>query len=99
STSNLDHKIFDENQDFFCDRRGFNRITRDVTNKYCEVYDFIPTAKFYAFDNFTYTTDQVDLMIKLAKANWLESEKQVKGIIIDTWKKKRYARLNGINFT
>ncbi|CAG8592187.1 3462_t:CDS:2 [Diversispora eburnea] len=130
----IDHKFFDDEQDFFCKRRGFNRVTRDVTNKYCEIYDYIPTgetddeflppaqkqfvlcymqyfpndkvdpsfvpskAKFAAFNNFVYTTAQVDLMIRLAKENWLESEKQVKEIIIDTWKKKRDARLNGTNF-
>ncbi|RHZ43310.1 hypothetical protein Glove_809878g3 [Diversispora epigaea] len=134
STSIVDHKIFDEKQDIFCDRRGFNRITRDVTNEYCEVYDFIPTGKandeflppaqkqfvlcymrylkndkvdpdfvpakasFTNLLNFSYNATQVDLMIKLAKANWLESEKQVKEIIVDTWKKKRHARLNGNNF-
>ncbi|RHZ58612.1 hypothetical protein Glove_372g46 [Diversispora epigaea] len=134
STSNTDHKTFAEKQDIFCDRRGFDRITRDFSNKYCEIYDFIPTGKTYDeflppaqkqfvlcymrylqndkvdpdfvpaksrmsnLFKFSYTADQVDLMIKLAKANWLESEKQVKGIIIDTWKKKKYARLNGINF-
>ncbi|CAG8591165.1 4276_t:CDS:10, partial [Diversispora eburnea] len=112
SPSIVDHKIFDEKQDVFCNRRGLNRITRDVTNKYCEVYDFVPTGKtndeflppaqkqfvlcymqylqndkvdpsfvpakalFTNILNFSYNTDQVDLMIKLAKANWLESEKQ-----------------------
>ncbi|RHZ58610.1 hypothetical protein Glove_372g44 [Diversispora epigaea] len=134
STSAVEHEFFDKSQDFFCDRRGFNRITRDVTNKYCEVYDFIPTGKANdellppaqkqfvlcymrylkndkvdpSFEpstsksttrfNFSYTTAQIDLMTRLAKENWLESEKQVKEIIIDTWKKKRHARLNGINF-
>ncbi|CAG8618141.1 4810_t:CDS:1, partial [Diversispora eburnea] len=134
STSVVDHKVFDEVQDFFCDRRGFNRTTRIVTNKYCEVHDFIPTdktndeflppaqkqfvlcylrylqndkvdpnfepatASFSTRFNFDYSTAQVDLMTRLAKANWLESEKQVKEIIIDTWNKKRDARLNGVNF-
>lgn len=130
----IDHKYFDEEQDIFCNRRGFNRVARDVSNKYCEVYDYIPTgktddedlpparkqfvlcylqylpndkvdptfvpstAKFAAFNNFVYTTDQVDLMIRLAKQNWIESEKQVKEIIIDTWNKKKEARVNGTAF-
>ncbi|CAG8534774.1 8629_t:CDS:2 [Diversispora eburnea] len=134
SAAAINTEVFEKKQEIFCKRRGYNKITRDVTNEYCEVYDFIPTGKtsdefltpaqkqfvlcyipfrkndkvdpnfipsktlFSTLFNFSYTTDQVDLMNNLAKANWLESENQVKGIIIDTWKKKRHARLNGINF-
>ncbi|CAJ0911753.1 2227_t:CDS:2 [Entrophospora sp. SA101] len=50
---------------------------------------FIPcTEKFCNFANFTYTRDQVDLIVRLAKQNWMEVEDKVKSVIIETWKKK-----------
>ncbi|RHZ76965.1 hypothetical protein Glove_187g76 [Diversispora epigaea] len=134
SASVVDHSNFDIAQDAFCARRGFNRTTRDETNKYCEVFDYIPagktedeyltpaqkqfvfcllqyipndkvdptfepaTADFATLNKFAYSTENVDLMIKLAKQNWKDGEDKVKEIVIDTWKKKKEARLNGTAF-
>ncbi|RHZ77875.1 hypothetical protein Glove_169g42 [Diversispora epigaea] len=134
SSNAVDHKNFDISQDKFCARRGFNRIMRDETNKYCEVLDYIPngktdderltpaqkqfvlcllqylpndkvdptfepaTADFATLNKFSYSTENVDLMIKLAKQNWKDGEEKVKEIVIDTWKKKKDARLNGTVF-
>ncbi|CAI2174221.1 16345_t:CDS:10 [Funneliformis geosporum] len=59
--------------------------------------NFVPsTAKFASFANFSYTPEQIDLMVSLAKQNWLEAEEKVKGVIIDAWKKKRDARLSHV---
>ncbi|CAG8580694.1 11773_t:CDS:2 [Diversispora eburnea] len=134
SASVIDHSNFDTAQDAFCTRRGFKRTTRDETNKYCEVFDYIPVGKtddeyltpaqkqfvfcllqyvhndkvdpnfepaiadFATLNKFAYTTENVDLMIKLAKQNWKDGEEKVKEIVIDTWKKKKEARLNGTVF-
>ncbi|RHZ77887.1 hypothetical protein Glove_169g44 [Diversispora epigaea] len=49
------------------------------------------TADFATLNKFSYSTENVDLLIKLAKQNWKE-------IVIDTWKKKKEARLNGTVF-
>ncbi|CAG8696624.1 16018_t:CDS:2, partial [Racocetra fulgida] len=55
---------------------------------------FIPaTEKFMAFNNFTYTTEQVNKTIQLAKQNWKDGEQKVKEVVIEVWKKKKAARL------
>ncbi|CAG8544901.1 1882_t:CDS:10 [Paraglomus occultum] len=55
---------------------------------------FVPsTAKFCAFNNFTYTSEQIDLIVKLALQNWSEVESTVKNVIKGVWEKKRAARL------
>ena len=47
---------------------------------------FVPsTAKFCAFNNFTYTSEQIDLIVKLAQQNWSEVESTVKNIIKRVW--------------
>ncbi|CAG8578014.1 7087_t:CDS:2 [Diversispora eburnea] len=133
SSNPADPENFEMEQDKFCARRGFNRIMRDETNKYCEVFDYIPTGKtddeylspaqkqfvfcllkylpnnkvdptfepaidFSTLYKYAYSTEDVDLLIKIAKQNWKDGEIKVKEIIIDTWKKKKEARLNGTVF-
>ncbi|CAG8548841.1 4060_t:CDS:2 [Dentiscutata heterogama] len=57
---------------------------------------FIPaTEKFMAFNNFVYTSEQVDKTVKLARQNWDDGHQKVKDVIIDVWKKKKAARLSG----
>ncbi|CAG8552729.1 8090_t:CDS:2, partial [Scutellospora calospora] len=57
---------------------------------------FIPsTEKFMAFNNFTYTTEQVEKTAQLAKQNWKDGEQKVKEVVIEVWKKKKAARLSG----
>ncbi|KAF0539673.1 FabD/lysophospholipase-like protein [Gigaspora margarita] len=57
---------------------------------------FIPaTEKFMAFNNFTYTSEQVDKTVQLAKQNWADGQQKVKEVIIEVWKKKKAARLGG----
>src|SRR6266542_1473541 len=131
SSQIIKHEFFEQEQSVFTSRKGITSVARDVENKYCEIYDYIPngksdgyttpaahpcafcylpylpndkvdkdfvpsTAKFASFANFTYTPEQIDLMIRLAKQNWLEVEEKVKGVVIDAWKKKRDARLSGV---
>lgn len=130
SSQIIKHEYFESEQKVFTARKGINSVPRDVENKYCEIYDYVPTgqsdgyttpaahpcvfvylpylpnekvdkdfvpstAKFASFANFTYSPEQIDLMIRLAKQNWLEVEEKIKGVVIDTWKKKRDARLQG----
>ncbi|CAG8578957.1 8825_t:CDS:2 [Ambispora gerdemannii] len=132
STSTIDHKYFDEQQEFICFRRGLTRTPRAgmPNNKYVEVYDYTPngkerdghtpaathdttlvympflanekvdkdfipaTSKVCAFNCFTYTPENVDLVTRLAKQNWSEVEEIVKSVIKDAWEKKKIARLN-----
>ncbi|CAB4407718.1 unnamed protein product [Rhizophagus irregularis] len=129
SSQIINHDFFEQEQSVFTSRKGITKVARDVENKYCEVYDYVPngksdgyttpavyhstfcylpylpndkvdktfvpsTAKFASFANFTYTPDQIDLMVRLAKQNWLEVEEKVKGVVIDAWKKKRDKRLS-----
>jgi len=55
--------------------------------------NFTPCADYF-MTKFTYNEEEIDLMIKLAKQNWLEAaDKKVKNIIIEAWKKKRDARV------
>ncbi|CAG8562860.1 1096_t:CDS:2, partial [Cetraspora pellucida] len=51
------------------------------------------TEKFMAFNNFIYTSAQVDKTVQLAKQNWMDGEQKVKEVIIEVWKKKKAARL------
>ncbi|CAG8566811.1 13306_t:CDS:2 [Cetraspora pellucida] len=41
----IEHELFDEQQNEFCKRRGYDRIVRDISNKHCEIYDYIPNGK------------------------------------------------------
>ncbi|CAG8546060.1 20154_t:CDS:2 [Racocetra fulgida] len=41
----IEHELFDEQQIEFCKRRGYDRIARDISNKHCEIYDYIPNGK------------------------------------------------------
>ncbi|CAG8479875.1 3856_t:CDS:2 [Ambispora gerdemannii] len=60
--------------------------------------DFVPsTEKFTRFNNFVYTPDQIDLVVKLARQNWNEGEQIVKSVIKSCWEKKKAARLSGNN--
>uniref|UniRef100_U9THW9 Lysophospholipase n=1 Tax=Rhizophagus irregularis (strain DAOM 181602 / DAOM 197198 / MUCL 43194) TaxID=747089 RepID=U9THW9_RHIID len=55
--------------------------------------NFAPCVEYF-MTKFTYNEEEIDLMIKLAKQNWLEAaEEKVKNIIIEAWKKKRDARV------
>jgi phospholipase A2 len=55
--------------------------------------NFTPCVEFF-MTKFTYSEEEIDLMVKLAKQNWLEAaEEKVKNIIIEAWKKNRDARV------
>lgn len=55
--------------------------------------NFKPCVEYF-MTKFHYDEEEIDLMIKLAKQNWLEAaEEKVKNIIIEAWKKNRDARV------
>jgi hypothetical protein len=55
--------------------------------------NFEPCVEYF-MTKFTYSKEEIDFMVELAKQNWSEAaEKEVKNIIIEAWKKKRDARV------
>jgi phospholipase A2 len=55
--------------------------------------NFEPCIEYF-MTKFTYNEKEIDLMIELAKQNWLETaEEKVKKIIIEAWEKKRDDRV------
>ncbi|CAG8594158.1 7558_t:CDS:2, partial [Dentiscutata erythropus] len=41
----IEPELIVEQQNDFCKRRGYDKIVRDISNKYCEIYDYIPNSK------------------------------------------------------
>jgi hypothetical protein len=66
-------------------------LPNKVKNENGEI--FTPCVEYF-MTKFTYNEKEIDLMIELAKQNWLEAaEEKVKKIIIKAWEKKRDDRV------
>ncbi|GET01214.1 cytosolic phospholipase A2 beta-like [Rhizophagus clarus] len=69
-------------------------LPNDKVKKIDKVNENFNPCKDFFMTKFTYSEEEVNLMISLAEKNWLEAaEEKVKPIIIETWKKKRDARI------
>lgn len=44
SSQIIKHEYFEQEQLLFTSRKGITKVARDVENKYCEIYDYIPTG-------------------------------------------------------
>ncbi|CAB5205811.1 unnamed protein product [Rhizophagus irregularis] len=83
------HEDFVNKQEELASRKGIKIEERDLESQ----ENFAPCVEYF-MTKFTYNEEEIDLMIKLAKQNWLEAaEEKVKNIIIEAWKKKIDARV------